>query len=187
MSVFYLSSKSRKSYVESKAEDSAQAISPHKESCEPDSSAKQTGSWGLITRQVSLPSSPIEFTVPVNSPQAASSPPPTHSQPNQPPVTNTNQQPTGPSHRHHTILMDVTKDFIWWRTQAGSWKQAVLKQHYLDNTSFSRGDTWKLLPLSSRHKASMQVWCYTGLYLFPNLSYIGCEVLRKLLPVKTNI
>lgn len=189
MSVFYPSSKSRKSYVESKAQDSAQAINPHKESCEPSSSAKQTGSWGLATLQVSLPSSPGGFTVPVDSPQAASSPLlPTHSQTNlQWPMPN--QQATGTSHRHHTVLRHLTEEFIWWRTKAGSSKQAVLKQRKLDNISFSTGDAWKLLPLSPRHKVPVQVWCYIGLrnlYLLPNSSHTGCEVLRKLLLLQTN-
>lgn len=138
MSVFYPSSKSRRNYVEPKAHDSAQAISPHKESYEPNSSAKHTGSWGLITLQVSLPSSPVNLLCLWTPHKLPPAPLPTHSQTSlQWPMPN--QLLTGPCHRHHTAPRHVTEEFIWWTTQAGSSKQPVLKQHKLDNTSFSTG------------------------------------------------
>lgn len=74
-----------------------------------------------------------------------------------------NCQPTRPSHRHHAILMTVTKGWLfWWTGQAGSSKHAILRY-----AGFPVGDAWRLLheAVQCKHNArsGSETWSHSQL------------------------
>lgn len=65
-------------------------------------------------------------------------------------------------------------------------KRSYLRATLAIRTSFSGRDAWKLFPHSPKHEAAQCKVRFRNLLPPPTPSYIGHEVLRKLLPFRTN-